>query len=626
MDEIKTEVDRLIELMQNSKGRKMRLSELASLSGLSISQARKWIHVLEERGQVKVRYRFADEEVEWVSPKTQTLGQRVVQHSAGANANVEAAHFIEERFRQAYKQQTEASRNIEDAHELAEEIKGPEKQIGQQEKESQKEAESPKTQLQSQSTPASQIQPLQELQGKIPPSFSKTYQPPYSKMKARQKQAEPISPILPPMPKLNEKALKMSQTLKNKLAEIKAKREEIESLKAEKKKMLVEVYHPMETRFEEEVGAITEKLIELENRLLAIRQEAAKIPQDIAELSGEQERIIQVALEMQRLYEDTNSQMTHLMQTIKDARAEALEKIEATRAAMSEEASRLEQLNMYSAQLQELQAEIEQKLSQIKEMMEKQAMQLKASEDEMQMVGKLREQIHASWVAGAEEIEKEKEALSQMERQLARLDEVQHWAQAHQLEYNERMKKLNQYILESEKRYNELKAAIDTGYVHKYLRDLRALSESYEFELSQAQQLEANIDQKIEETKKELASLIAQAREIADAHEMQLGQALDVQALIKENANQEEKAIGPLLEQQEDRKRLRESIKKAIAGEEDLQKGEHQGNAGPAGKEGEEESKVQIVEIMPAKEEKKAKKEAAKLKKKKPKNKEKEKQ
>ncbi len=495
MDEIKTEVDRLIELLQNSKGRTMRLSEVASLSGLSIPQARKWIHILEERGQARVSYNLADEEVSWVSAARPGAG-RGPAHSAsfaptgaeGGGAHMEAARFMEQRYRQMYPG-----------------AGAPQPPPGDDE--SRKKDAASRLAHPAESIPFSPPSPARK-----PEPISQESQPPYSKPKAEPEPEELPEPALPPLPKMDEKAMRMSQALKGKIAQARAKREEIEKLKGEKKRMLVEVYRPLETRLEQEAGAITEKLIELENQLLSIREQASRVPGEVSELAGEQERIVQVASEMQRLYADTDRQMTHSMNVLKQARQGAQERLEQARATMNEEAARLEQMNGLSAELQELQAQIEERIREAQEALQSQAARVKAGEEGLREIGRLRAQMQEQAGAGSQELEKQKAALEEIERQLGRLDEVQHWAEAHQLEYNERMQRLRQYISESGAQYHKLKAAIDSGFVHKYLRDLRALSESYDFELSQAQRIETNVDQRIEETKKELAALIAQAR------------------------------------------------------------------------------------------------------------------
>ncbi len=116
MDEIKTEVDRLIDLLKTGAGKPMRLSELASLTGLTVPQTRKWIHILEERRQVRVRYNLAEEQVEWMAsvpsssghvrsppPSTFSAEPPAEPGDNAADLNVEMARYNERRYRTAHR-------------------------------------------------------------------------------------------------------------------------------------------------------------------------------------------------------------------------------------------------------------------------------------------------------------------------------------------------------------------------------------------------------------------------------------------------------------------------------------------------------------------------------------------
>ncbi len=383
---------------------------------------------------------------------------------------------------------------------------------------------------------------------------------------------------LPPLPKMDQKSMQMSAALKAKMNQARAKREQIEKLKTEKKRLLIEVYRPLETRLEQETGVITEKLVELENRLLSLREEAAKVPNEVADLAGEQERIVQVAGEMHRLYAQTDSQMTRSLNTLNQAHADAQRRLAQAREILEAQRKQGEELEQQSSQLQSLQEQTQERIRLAQEALATQAARIETGLEGLRQMESLRGQLDEQIQAGKGDMESQKSLLSEIEHQLGRIDEVQHWVQEHQVEYNSRMTRLTQYASNASAEYKKLKAAIDSGYVHRYLRDLRALSDSYEFELSQAQQTETDIDARLDETKKALSMLIAQARELADTQEMHLTQPAGTDEQMEGHSQEMDKASSDLLDATSDivshgvsRQKLREHVRRVRTDEEEAE-------------------------------------------------------
>ncbi len=107
MDDIRNEVDHLIDLLRAEPIHPYKLSALAAQARLSVPQARKWIHILEARGQVKVRYNLTDDEVLWMAKTVQhALGSGGVSSSrhpgaeTGGDVQLEVANWNESQFRQ----------------------------------------------------------------------------------------------------------------------------------------------------------------------------------------------------------------------------------------------------------------------------------------------------------------------------------------------------------------------------------------------------------------------------------------------------------------------------------------------------------------------------------------------
>ncbi|VVB56596.1 Chromosome partition protein Smc [uncultured archaeon] len=583
MDEIKTEVDRLIELLKSSATKPVRLSELAMLAGLSVPQARKWIHILEERRQVRVSYNLAEEQVQWTggappksahvrSPPPSFPTTLPPESGSAADLNVEMARYNEQRYRQMHGISRPAPEERENAGLETVSMKPAQaREAG---------AEGPITEtgasagagasLGAVSSPArrpSHIYPTAP-SGGSPPD------------KPDEEPEEPELPrfesALPPLPKMDEKALRMGQALKGKISQARAKREQIEKLKAEKKRLLVEVYRPLETRIEQEAGAITEKLIELENHLLTVREQAAQVPHEVADLAGEQERIVQVAGEMHRLYSETDQQMTRSLNALNGAHADAQQRLEQAHRILDAQQAQVDELGRHADELENLRQRTEEHVRAAQEALAEQQARIDGGRESLRELEQMRDQLSQRMDDGRKEMGRQRALLGEIEHQLGRIDEVQHWVQEHRVEYGQRMQRLEQYAKNAGTEYHKLKAAIDSGYVHRYLRDLRALSDSYEFELAQAQRTETDIDQRLEQAKKELAILIGQAREVADTQEMRLSQAPPSEEEMQGHSDAMDKATADLMGASADleaegpkRRRLRENVRRAMAGEDE---------------------------------------------------------
>jgi len=555
MDEIKTEVDRLIEVLQARPGKAVRLSELTNLTGLSIAQVRKWIHILEERGQVKISYSLSDELIEWKgqpgvqsrpSPSQSQEGLPGEDSDSDSTDSAQDSHMEIARFNeQRYRRDSQAkSQDIGRASVYPRNDSFAQSDV----QKTAERVELESTQAQSPSNPP--------MRPSIP-----SVRKPLSEIAAE--------PILPPLPKIDDASMRVSGKLKSKIAAARAKMAQIEQIKGEKKRLLIEVYRPMETKLEAEAGAITEKLIELENQLLGIREQAAGVPNEVAELAGEQERIVQISAEMRRIYSETDRQMTQSVQAMARSKQVAADRMREVGSAITQQQETLARLQEQNNEMGQSQESAAGRIAQAREALAAQEAQLSAAEENLRATMEYRAQVAQQLQAGQQEIEIQRAALADIDHQLGKMDEVQAWVEAHQTEYNQRMARLNEYIQTAGGEYNKLKAAIDSGFIHKYLHDLRALSESYEFEMAQAQQVEVNIDARLEEAKRELTALIAQAREVADAQELSMAQSAPAPIDSAEINEGHERAVADLLAQQAERQQIREKIRQSLAGEEE---------------------------------------------------------
>ncbi len=572
MEDIRNEVDHLIDLLRTEPVHPYRLSKLASEAHLSVPQARKWIHILEARGQVKVRYNLSDDEILWVGQPIPHALHGVGSSSknvpaSGDDVQLEVAHWNESQFR--------LQRGVP---------AGEDESTDEKKTDNAKEEKEPLARQLSQASPypSENEVPFSMTAGKKkeksgrtfpvpgaatprePPAPTQTPIPIYDQTK--EEEEEPEGPALPPLPAIDERTVKMSQKLKAQIEKARAKMSEIEKIKEEKRRLLVEVYRPMETKLEQEAGTITERLIKLENQILALREEAAKVPSEFAELASEQERIVYVAGEMRRAYNETNAQMTQSMQALRQARQNAQMRLDEARSSVAAQQASEEQIRKTLETLTMMEADSQKRVAEAQETLAAQQAQLDVATQHLGQLENIKSGLEERLSGAQGGVEQQKALLGDVEKQLGQLDRVQEWVQVHQQEYDQRMRALADYIENASREHAKLKSAVDTGFVHRYLKDLRALSESYEFEMSQAQRLEGNIDERLAATKAELAALLAQAREIADMQEMHLTHNDDEKSAVA--ATNREHLFEDVTSEKGERDKLRDLIRRTVSGEE----------------------------------------------------------
>jgi chromosome segregation ATPase len=213
-----------------------------------------------------------------------------------------------------------------------------------------------------------------------------------------------------------------------------------------------------------------------------------------------------------------------------------------------------------------IQAEIEARMQDAHQSIVQQQAQLNSAEEKLTQLASLRSELESQMHEANGELKNQKQMLSGLESHLTKIDEIHRWIEANKSEYDKQMKALADYIMSAEVDYNAIKESIETGFVRRYLKDLRSISQSYEFEISQAAQTEEDIDSRIAQAKYQMKEMIAKARQIADLQELALSQSdEDTKDRALEALSRAGKAEGVL--KGKERQRIKLIIRQAIDGQ-----------------------------------------------------------
>lgn len=691
MDDIKTDVDRLMEVLAHAPGKTFEMAELREQLGMTTAQLKHWISVLEGTGQVRVRYSLTREQVEWTgrsraihpaearmhlgrghqetgeeqadlaapesipSPEVEKTPSHVPDEETGSYYNLaktgehiakpavhrpsesvtdelaalEAARAAQERYdqemeaqeekvRARVKQQQEASARLRAEYENK--LKAIEGKLGDEgnvKRDTNKEREmsvSSKPALVSsiedhsterveysdegilnalKAAQTSSIERVETMPSheraetvhsgastqtsvSVPLVVSRGKPAKKSSSRMQLARIEPVVfPTLPgvgAMPKPDDKQAQFNHKLTSAMNRIKAKADEVQTLQEKRKQLLRDVYRPMQRKMEHETEAVSDQLLKYENRLLKLRERLAQLPQEVADAGVRQEKLNAVSSEMQHIYDETTHLMEETLNAVVESRQNAELKMESLQSGISQQEGYLSQLAGMVGNVSTSQAETEARLELARGALEEEQARLNSAQEQLARVGGMKATLEGEMEAVRGDLKMQKAALHDMNTHLSRVENVQKWVTENRAEYDKRMRDLAEYIAGADEEYATLRESVEAGFVRKYLRELRGLAESHEFELAQAEQGEEMVEQQIAQAKSELASLVAQAKRIAYLQEMQLDEDEEHRKTVARRALGREAMFNSLSVQDKSRQKARMLIRSVIEGAPDEKK------------------------------------------------------
>jgi hypothetical protein len=117
--------------------------------------------------------------------------------------------------------------------------------------------------------------------------------------------------------------------------------------------------------------------------------------------------------------------------------------------------------------------------------------------------------------------------LSDLERQMGQMAQIDEYAATMRKDYDAKMSEIDDYIKSGNRDFETLRESVEANFVRRYLRELRALTESYSFEFNQAKRMEGDIDSRIAQERKRLEELFEEGKKISYLFETQSQQPAD---------------------------------------------------------------------------------------------------
>ena len=336
--------------------------------------------------------------------------------------------------------------------------------------------------------------------------------------KARKK----IEKIKKPVPvQITGVSLQFSEKLSRQMKRIASQVAQINALRAEKARFLTEQYMPMERKLESELETVTDRVSRVEKGIVNLQQRASELPSQAAEIEKLQVSSVKAHAEMRKAYDEAVALMEESTRELADERGKMEEMTEQSRHEIAQHRAKAEELSKTLNQLSHLELEAQDRVIAARAALADQAERLSVAENHSQELSNLKDEITDNVLSIKREITTAKTTLTNIEKQMEQMRQIEIWADSIRDEYGKRMEEISDYVKYGNEEFETLRESVEANFVRKYLRDLRQIADSYTFELGQAKSSEADLETLIEVEKKKLDSLIESARRVSYEYESQ---------------------------------------------------------------------------------------------------------
>ncbi|MFA5930076.1 MAG: hypothetical protein WC861_04290 [Candidatus Micrarchaeia archaeon] len=315
--------------------------------------------------------------------------------------------------------------------------------------------------------------------------------------------------------------LQFSERIERQMKRIERQAREIDALRQEKEKLLSDHYIPLQNRLESELETISDRVLHVQSKVAALQKNAADLPAKIGSVEKVQISSIKAHGEMRRAYDEACVLLEESGRQLAEEREKMELILEQSREELSRHSSMSGELHDTMKRIGEMEGAAASSVSAARAALAEQAERLASAEAHANDLRALRGEIGESIGEMKREVASAKRVLSDLERQMGSMRQIEEYANGIRKDYDARMLEIDDYIKNGNTEFETLRESVEASFVRRYLRELRSLTESYSFEFGQARKAEGDIDARIAEERKKLESLFEEGKKISYLFETQ---------------------------------------------------------------------------------------------------------
>ncbi len=557
---ISTDIDKLINILKQK--RELSLVQLSQESGLPISVLEQWLPILEEEGLIEIKYHLTKIYVKWLGETEEV--EIKPEAGTGLPPEIEMGKVVPKIIKKPVsekKEEVEGKKEVKEKEEKVVPPKEPEKKPPEAEEVSEKFA----VKLPLRVEEYRELPPVKEVSVPTPKPVKKGVKP-------LKKVAEEVAGAVTESGKKPTRLERYTKKMEEIMGEINKTREELDRLKLEKQKLLREVYQPLEKRFETELNTLAEKIAEKEQQILELQKRAMAIPAMIEQVDRQQLEMQEIEKAVDSAFEETKITINDYLNVLAELERKTHEEMELAKEHISQGASHVAEMSALLNRINSIKSEISQQINEVEERIRQEQQRLNELQSSLKELDELETKASEKVALVNELIDKQKERLKQLDNELLKIGEVEEWVKLHQQRFEEVIKEFKEQIRANEEEYDKLREAMEANFVKRYLADLESMAKSYEFEFSQAEEHEKNIDERIEKAKQKLQELIEYSKEIVKAFEegmenIEAKQPEEVIREVEEISGKGKELANEVLIEAEERKKIAQTVEQLGKGE-----------------------------------------------------------
>ncbi len=345
--------------------------------------------------------------------------------------------------------------------------------------------------------------------------------------------------------------------------EISRHKEEIAKLLEQKERVYRQGYTELESRMENDLAALTERILEKETRLLELKEKMLDMPDKAQEAEELYAKVKKIHDEGKESLKNASDRVGKFLKNLDETQETLSESMDNSRKILEDSIKKSEQLSKWNGQLDAQVSEIKERIAQTESQMEILNEELKdlliQVEEATEMKGDLTEVSQRF----ASAVDKKEEELGELEQALEEVKKVGQWCKEYFSDYEHKVDEIEQYAEKSEDELAKLRESAETEYMRKYLSELDELVQVYEGELKGLIRDEKDVDEKIDEKREKLKALIMDSQKTF----RRLIKPVSSQEGFSETAARTREAAGrkreTITEKEAERERLVEDVRSA---------------------------------------------------------------
>ncbi|MFA6907786.1 MAG: hypothetical protein WC263_03075 [Candidatus Micrarchaeia archaeon] len=315
--------------------------------------------------------------------------------------------------------------------------------------------------------------------------------------------------------------LQFSERIERQMKRIERQAREIDALRQEKEKLLSDHYLPLQNRLESELETISDRVLHVQGKVANLQKNAAGLPAQISSVEKVQASSIKAHGDMRRAYDEACALLEESGKQLAEEREKMEIILEQSREELSRHSAMSGELHGTMGRIEEMEEEASSRVSSARAALSEQAERLASAETHANGLRALRGEISESITEMKREVASAKRVLSDLERQMGQMRQIEEYAGSIRKDYDARMLEIDDYIKNGNREFETLRESVEANFVRRYLRELRALTESYSFEFGQAKRMESDIDTRIADERRKLESLFEEGKKISYLFETQ---------------------------------------------------------------------------------------------------------